>query len=265
MLKILDSLKRNNPKDEFAEYYIPLCRYKAGMSAKMWMPEIETLLKKEADPWILSAAAAGCIKFNDLKTAESYYLRALKIEVQHEESWNGLLAVQEKSGENKKLENSLKKYLQLFPQDEEWRNKYINLLMDSGKFRKAAAELRIMSSGKTADIGHLKKLAYCSRMAGLFRDAGIIYRQLLIRDPFNENMLKLLLYCMRKSGDEKKTIPLLRAAVREFEKPSAELLLVYGTTLYRNNETEEALGIFQKCIYDGKSGLESIQEYEFDL
>jgi hypothetical protein len=56
---------------------------------------------------------------------------------------------------------------------------------------------------------------------------------------------------MREDGKDAETISLLRAAVDAFEKPSLELLLVYGVTLYRNKMAEEALGVFQSCIYKG--------------
>ena len=253
MLEITDTIDRINPEDGFAAYYGPLCRYRLGMPEAQWLPQMKKLLKKEQDPWLLTAVAYGSINENDYDSAEKYYRKAIKLDAEHREAWKGLIRIIRTEGNNAGLEKELKKYLGLFPDDRKIRKNLAAVLIKEEKYRKAVDELRILASDPEADNGVLKRLAFCYRKNGQFGDAGIIYRQLLREDPYNEKLLKILLYCMRRNGEEENTIPLLREAVKAFGREAGELMLVLGTTLYRSGRTEEAMNIFQKCIYEGRA------------
>lgn len=251
MLKILDKIKRNRPEDDFAAYYSPLCKYRLSYPAEEWTADIEQQLKKNTDQWLLTALGFSLRASGEPAKAERTYRRAVKLKPEHHEAWEGLLTVLTETGEDGRLMTALKQYLAKFPADSERRENYIVLLIDNEKYKPAAAEIRVQVAGRKATTRQLSLLAYCYRMSGGYRDAVIVYRQLLQEDPYNERILKLLLFCMRKSGNDAGTIPLMKAAVEAFKKPSLDLMLAYGTSLYHNKLDEDALNIFQKCIYEG--------------
>ena len=85
------------------------------------------------------------------------------------------------------------------------------------------------------------------RKTGKFKEAAVVYRQLLINSPDNENYIRSLAFCLEKGGKRKTAILLIEKAVR-FIKPSTMLLLIYGILLSRESEYEKALSQFRKVI-----------------
>jgi tetratricopeptide (TPR) repeat protein len=251
MLKLLNKIIQLNPTDDFAAYYLPLCKYRLDYPSSQWKTDIEDLLKKSVDQWLLTALGFSYMLEKDSVRAEKTFRQAIKISSVHKEAWEGLLNTLSDPLLSGKLMNVLKQYLKQFSNDNDRREQYIVLLIKNEKYKPAALEIRTVIAGRKPKIKQLTRLAFCYRKAGNYSESVIIYRQLLRNDPYNEKYLKLLLFCMRKSGNDAGTIPLMKAAVNAFKKPSLDLMLVYGVTLYRNNLDEEALNIFQKCIYDG--------------
>ncbi len=246
----LDKIEIKNPDDDFAEYYRILCSWKLNKDYNTWKPAVENRLKKEKDGWLLTAKGYGEMSVSDYLRAYSSFKNALKIENSLSDAWNGLIESAEPAG--KPLLPVLKKYLSFYENDTERRILYAGMLARNGDYRTASDQYRIIAS-LSNEIFYIKKLAYCCRKAGIYREASILYRQLLSNSPFNEEYLKLLLFCMRKEGRDSETLPLLKSAIEAFKKPSVDLLLVYGVTLYKNGMDEEALNVFQKCIYNGIS------------
>ena len=253
MLGIAEKISHKYPDDDFASYYIPLLKYKTGRPAPDWSDDIKALISRADgdDHWLLTAAGYGLLSEGNSAAALRNFNKAVRISADHLEAWEGLLSIISESGDGLKLINALTKYCRQFPGDTERHDSLIRLLIENEKYGKAVSELTKSVTGRTAGTGRLRALAYCLRMDGKFGEAAIFYRQLLRDDPYNENCLKLLLYCMRKSGDDAGTIPLMREALKVFPKPSLELLIVYGSALYRADLDEEALNVFQKCLYEG--------------
>ncbi|MBI9105565.1 MAG: tetratricopeptide repeat protein [Spirochaetales bacterium] len=251
MIKLLVTIISKNPEDDFASYYMPLCKFRLEYPCSEWKTDIEVQLKKGEDPWLLTALGFSYISTGNYAKSEKIFRQALKQNRSHREAWKGLFSALRTFPEQKKLMTALKQYALEFPHDSERREELITLLIRHENFKAAAIEIMSVTAENAPDTKALHRLAYCHRKAGNYRDAIIIYRQLLNSDPYNEKYLKLLLFCMRKSDNDIGTLPLMEAAIDFFKKPSLDLMLVYGAALYRNNRDEEALNIFQKCIFEG--------------
>ena len=251
MQKILDKILRIDPVDDFAAYYTVLCSWKNGIPFTEWKEPLSERLKTEKDHWLLTAKGYGELSENDTDNASKSFRQALKYSDELQLTWQGLIESLKQSENTARLKTVYKKYLKIFPEDLEYRIDYSELLFIGEDHKTAASELKIIMSKTKPGMSLLKKYAYCCRRSGQYSEAVIIYRQILSNDPYNENYLKLLLYCMRKDGKDRETIPVLKSALEAFNKPSAELFLVYGSTLYRNGFNEEALAVFQKCVYNG--------------
>ncbi|MDC7227199.1 MAG: tetratricopeptide repeat protein [Spirochaetales bacterium] len=250
MLEIISDIEKISPEDEFAKYYRVLCSSRISLPYSQWKDAADNL-NVEDDPWLLTAFAGGELSEGNYREAARKYRKAIKINSNNEIGWKGLIEVFEEEKNEKQLSAVLKKYLSIFSEDIIRRRQYSEILMKNGHFSAAAEQFRLLLSSASVDLTSLQKYAYCCRKAGKWSDAVRLYRQILSSDPYNENYLKLLLYCMRKDGRDSETIPLLESAVAAFKRPSPELLLVYGATLYRNGRDEDALNVFQKCIYNG--------------
>jgi len=251
MLDIIGKVEAMSPADEFAAYYRILCSSELKIPFEQWKSHISGIADAENDPWILSASGFGEASVENYEKAVKLFQKALKLNNKQKKTWTGLLSALQHIGVQKQLMGSLKKYLRIFSDDTERREQYCELLMGTENFAAAANQYRLLMSAEKTAAGLLNKYAYCCRKAARFGDAAVVYRQILSQDPYNENYLKMLLFCMRKDGRDKETIPLLRQAVLEFKNPSIDLLLVYGVSLYRNDMDEEALNVFQKCVYNG--------------
>ena len=251
MLDCIAKIERINSEDDFAVYYRVLCSSRLGIPFSEWKDILKNISGYDNDPWLLSAAGYGEALEKNYSSSAKYLRKSLKIDNSRRETWLMLIDVLEKDNTETPLMTALKQYLKLFSEDTQKRELYSELLYKNERFAAAADEYRLLMSSENADFKYLFRYAYCCRKAGRYGEASITYRQILTMDPYNEKYLKMLLYCMRKDGKDSKTIPLLRQAVIAFTKPSVDLLLVYGTTLYRNGFDEEALSVFQNCIYNG--------------
>ena len=252
--KIPDILKRIEkiaPEDDFADYYNILCSWMLNSPYPEWKDRLSARLSKEKDVWLYTARGWGELAVQDEAAAVKSFKNALKYENKLKMTWRGLFKALRITGSKSGLKTAFKKYLGIFNDDLVIRTEYSDILLNEGSFKQAANELRLILSKANPDMNVLKKYAYCLRKSGDYSQASIIYRQILSGDPYNENYLKLLLYCMRESGRDKETIAVIKSAIDAFKKPSLDLFLVYGATLYRNGFDEEALAVYQNCIYNG--------------
>ncbi len=249
MMKLLDRIEKRNTGDRIAEYYRVLCSVELELPFSDWRESLKKMIGNEEDAWLYNALGRGELSEGKSKSAASAFRKAVKLAPDTKKFWSGLFDSFE--DDEASLAAGLKKYLERFGNDNIKRREYAELLSRSSKYGHAADQYKILVSESAADRGLLKKYADCCRKAGRFSDAVLLYRQILSGDPYNEYYLKLLLYCMRKAGKDSETMPLLRNAVKAFKNPSIELMLVYGVTLYRNGKDEEALAVFQNCIYRG--------------
>ncbi len=251
MKKEITAILKINPSDEFAEYYKPLCSYYLKEPESEWKFAIEQRIKKNPDHWYCTVLGEYYLKQGkDPGKAEKLFKKAVAAKPDHKEAWDGLLLIHHNSFDNNTAK-ILSDYLRVYRSDQQIREKLVHIYIKNVNFKQAITELEIISAEQSTNVKIIRQLAYCNRMCKNYREAAILYRRILQTFPDDENILKNLVYCYRRSGNEVQAGLLLAAAIDYLPKPGTDLFLTYGVSLYRLGKPEEALTIFQKCLYSG--------------
>jgi tetratricopeptide (TPR) repeat protein len=251
MTTFLDRIDKIDPGNAIAAYYRALCLRALKAPSNEVIPELQNALRKnEPDKYLATALGAEYLNDSRPDQAEKWFKKALQFSKYHQDALQGLIDTYEALQEDEKSEKSYKTYIEKFPGDLQARNGFIHLLLDLEKFEAAAEQIQAAIS-LSEDDGDLRRLlAYCNRQTGQFREAAVIYRNLLKDDPDNEGYLRALCYCLDSSGNRKKSVELLQSAF-SYLTPSIDLRLIYGVLLYRENRLDDALAQFRDVL--GKS------------
>ncbi|MBI9100839.1 MAG: tetratricopeptide repeat protein [Spirochaetales bacterium] len=249
----LNKMKRLAPDDEIGRYYRTLCYCKIGENPdenlEMVINEIHL---SGPDPWLLTALGTEYCNTGNSDMAEKWFQKALLIKADHRDAFNGLIALQRLQDSPKALLKTYSDYLAIWNDDIRIRREYADILFQSQNYKTAAVQLEKLLPFYTAERGINRELAFCYRQCKRFRDAAIIYRQLLKSEPENQLFLRSLIYCLDKGGDRKEGIKILEKAAA-FLPPETGMYLILGVLLYREEQYDEALSIFKKAHETAKN------------
>jgi tetratricopeptide (TPR) repeat protein len=148
--------------------------------------------------------------------------------------------------------NAFEYYLSIFIDSGKIRKQYINLLIQDGQFSRAATELESqlpMDKGNKEREATRRVLALCYRNVKRYREAALLYRELLRDNPKSIELLKALVYCLEKDKQYEIAIRLLESAKSFFPK-DIDTALMLGIIYYRSKKLEKSLDIFRKVTCD---------------
>ena len=128
------------------------------------------------------------------------------------------------------------------------RMQLIEILYAKEMFAEAALETEYLLGYTHLDNRLQRLLAICYRKTKRFRDAAVLYRELLKEEPDSEMYLRSLLYCLEKSKRRKQALELLESAMSYLTKPSSSLDLIHGVFLHKEKKIEEALSSFRSAM-----------------
>ena len=251
MTGFLDRIDKIDPGNAIAAYYRALCLQALRASSNEVIPELQNALRKnDPDKYLTTALGAEYLKDSRPDQAEKWFKKALQFSAFHQDALQGLIETYEALNEDEKSVESYEKYIEKFPGDLQARNGFIHLLLNLEKYEDAAEQIQAAVSLTEDDRDLRRLLAYCNRRTGQYREAAVIYRNLLKDDPDNEGYLRALCFCLDSSGNRKKSVELLQKAF-SYLTPSIDLRLIFGVLLYRENRLDDALAQFREVL--GKS------------
>ncbi len=253
MAGFLDKIDKLDPGNAIAAYYRALCLRALNAPSNEVIPELQNALRKNnPDKYLSTALGAEYLKDSRPEQAEKWFKKALQFSEFHQEALQGLIETYKTLKADEKSVAIYEKYLEKFPRDLQTRNGFIHLLLDLERHEDAAEQIQAAISLTEDDVELRKLLAYCNRETGQFREAAVIYRNLLKSDPNNEGYLRALCYCLDSSGNRKMSVELLQKAF-SYITPSIDLRLIYGVLLYRENRLDEALSQFREVLNKSKN------------
>jgi tetratricopeptide (TPR) repeat protein len=249
MLKYLKRLLKDDPRDSTALYYATLCRCRLDEDPETLLPEVqERIHEMGPDPHLLVCLAEQYRKNGIGELSEKWYRKAIDMDTEYRTAYLGLIDLLDSREETEPLLHIYGRYFEVFPGDSDRRKDFIQLLVDTGDYDRAADQIvRFIPYGGT-DEASQRLLAICYRKTKQYKDAIVVYSQLLRLHPKNEEYLKGLVYCYDKTRRRDRSILLLEKGLEYIKDPSPSLLLIYGVLLHKSDENERALSVFRRIV-----------------
>lgn len=248
MMKELNRILSIDPDDGIAGYYIALCMHKLEYPAKETLLKIQAELHRNGpDIHLFNALGYEYIRSELSDLSAKWFEKSLKLKPDNIEALKGLVDVAILLEDSARLRVSYDKYLLVEPGDAELRRDYIQFLMNQNDYGGATEQILRAIPFEKNDRVFTRLLAICYRKKEDYREASLVYRQLLRREPENVEYLRGLSYCYNKLGNAKNAVFFLERSKNAIDK-SPDLLLVYGVLLHKNGDFEKALSIFRKVL-----------------
>ena len=249
MLKYLKRLLNNDPADATALYYSTLCRCRLEDDPGALIPDIqERIHEMGPDPHLFVCLGNQYRKSGVEELSEKWYRKAIQIDPEHRDAYLGLFELLRTREDSENLLEFYRKYFEVFPGDSDRRREFIQLLVDTEEYAQAADQIVHFIPYGGADETSQRLLAICYRKTKRYKDAIVVYSQLLRLHPRNEEYLKGLVYCYDKTRKRDRSILLLEKGLEYIKDPSPSLLLIFGVLLHKSGEDEKALAVFRRII-----------------
>lgn len=223
------------------EYYTVLSSVKAGGDAASLLPRLQALIRRRgADPHVMFALGECLFRTGRPDLAAGWFEKVLYLVPGHELSLLYRISIAESLGDADSLGPSYAAYLEAYPDNGKIRREYIDLLMGDRKWEEAAGVIeQDISYGDAGDRSR-RLLALAWRNAGHFRDAAVIYRELLRASPENAEYLLALAWCLERDGKGDYALALLERAPAG-AKRGAGPWIVLGLLYERRGLKEKAV------------------------
>ncbi|WP_321991650.1 tetratricopeptide repeat protein [Marispirochaeta aestuarii] len=245
----LEGLVGNSQYGDLAGYYITLSRCRLDYPAEELLDQVrEEVRRSGPDPYILCALADQYIRAGHTDLAVKWYRKALILNENHTPAMEGLITCFQNSGDTGELIALYREILDRESDNRELRVQLIDLLYTDQHYAQAAQEAEFLLGTGNLDVRLQRLLAICYRKTRRYRDAAIIYRELLREEPENEVFLRSLLFSLDKCRRRKQAIQLLEGALAYLKKPSSSLKLIHGVLLHKEGDTEAAMTAFRSAM-----------------
>jgi tetratricopeptide (TPR) repeat protein len=244
----VNKIKKLDPKDTAGHYFNTLCLSEIGES----LEEIITMLQNEIRAYgpdfnLMFALGKSYLKASLPELSSNWFLRTLKIKKDHKESLFLLIRSYELSKNLSALIKTYSKYLELFSNDHNVRNKYMKILLKKKKYGDAAKELLTLLSIDVRNKKLKRTLASCYIKIKKYKESALILKELLRDEPKSIEFLRAFVLCLDKLKSYKSAISLLEKASR-YMKGNLSILLPLGVFYSKEKNYEKAREIFRDII-----------------
>jgi tetratricopeptide (TPR) repeat protein len=245
MLRELEALKRHSGDPGLISMYTTLCMSKLGYPPEEIIPQVQEAIRKYGPNPELMFALADAYRLGGIpELSLDWYRKVLTLTPDHEPSLSGLVEAHRALEDTEGLVSAYSGYLERFPDRPAIRRDFIALLFHEERYDEAADQIdRNAPYGKPSPrTEHM--LGICYRKTGRYREAAVLYKEILRRDPKDTVILRYLALCLDKLGNRKFAILLLQKAIAAIGN-DPELSLILGTLLFREGSTEKSLDCFR--------------------
>ncbi|MDR0589388.1 MAG: tetratricopeptide repeat protein, partial [Spirochaetaceae bacterium] len=158
------------------------------------------------DPELMYALGERYLKIGFIEAALSWFKKVMVIQKDHEKAYLGVIAAQEfffKEGRPKAREGLQKAYRAYLKQ---WKDNYVIrrdqalFLVKIGEFEKAARDLEILLVWEPTNPTLRRVLAYSYRKSGRYREAAVFLKALLKEKPRDIKLLLEYTGCLERAG-----------------------------------------------------------------
>lgn len=235
-----------------ADYCALLCKTRLGEDPGKLIPSLQALLRSRAregggaDPRLMFALGEALYRSERPDLATSWFKKVLLLVPDHELSLLYLISSAESLNDESAVSLAYAAYLAQYPDNGTIRKDYIEYLAARGAWESLAEVLEGGLSYGEPGTGMRRLLARSYREAGRWREAAIIYRELLRAEPANGELLLALALCLDRIGQSGYALALLQKAPAAAKK-NAGSWIVMGMLSARRGRTEAALDALRKA------------------
>ncbi|MDA8424804.1 MAG: tetratricopeptide repeat protein [Treponema sp.] len=251
-LAAVERARRLGAESGEVDYYSALCRARLGEDGETLLPTLQALVRSRAaagegaDPRLLFALGETLYRSGRPDLASGWFEKVLLLVPEHELSLLYRISVAESLGRAESLPAAYEAYLELYPDNAKLRREYVNLLVGGKDWEKAAAALEGgLPYAEPGERGR-RLLALCYRSSGRYREAAIVYRDLLRQTPSSGELLVGLAHCLDKDGKTSFALALLEKAPAE-AKSGVEPWILLGAFYARLEKAEAAVDALRRA------------------
>jgi tetratricopeptide (TPR) repeat protein len=239
---------RLNQNDGIGRYFYSLAYAHVGEEPeKIFSLLQEQIREKGPDILLMNTLGHAYLTYDMLDLAESWFLRTLKLDPENKKALRFIIYLYHHTDKPKKEEEYIEKYFHLFPADKRMQRNYIDLLMRLKKYKKAIKEILALIPLYKKKIGLKKLLATSYMKIKDYKDAILIYKELLQYQPDNLDYLKDLIVCLESAGNSEYAKNLVEKAAVYFKRSKGILFLLAGV-YYRYGDMDGALKTFKEVL-----------------
>jgi tetratricopeptide (TPR) repeat protein len=195
----------------------------------------------------MNALGEAYLAYDMPELAENWFLRTLKIRSKDRKALSQLIILYHQQDKPEKEKEYFDYYFSYFPDDDHMKKGYIKLLIRLKDFKKAINEILTLLPVISRKESLKKMLAHSYVQIKNYKDAILVYRELLQDQPDNFDYLKALVICLESAGNRAYAITLVEKALSYFKRKKYILFLL-GGIYYRAGDLERAMKIFKEVL-----------------
>jgi tetratricopeptide (TPR) repeat protein len=203
------------------------------------------------EPELMYALGERYLKAGFIEAALSWFKKVMILQKDHEKSYLGAIAAlevlfkEERPKARDKLKHAYGVYLKRWKDNYVIRREQALFLVKINEFEKAAKELERLLVWEPANLTLRRVLAYSYRKTGRYREAAVFLKTLLKEKPRDINLLLEYTGCLERAGAAFYAAAVLEKARNLFRK-SPDIPLALGLLAYRGKKPEQALAFLQE-------------------
>jgi tetratricopeptide (TPR) repeat protein len=205
------------------------------------------------EPELMYELAGAYLKAGFLEEARNWFHKTIIVKGSHEEAWLGEIAALEAiaardagASSAQELGSLYDRYLEIWPDNYNIRRDRALFLIRICDYAGAAEELEKLLVWEPSNPSLRRVLAYAYRKTGRYREAAVFLKALLKEKPKNIELLLEYSGCLERAGAAPYAAKVLEKA-RELFKDSSGIALALGILSFRKKEVEKAFDYLREA------------------
>ena len=235
------------------ELYRVLCAANLNTDPVKVLPEVQEAVRRNSVmPCLLLALARTYFRLDLVDLACGWYRKVLDMDAitklspaERDEAMQGLFSSCSAMEDGEALLDAYKMCMERWDVSPAVRKDYIKLLAEKEMWENAADQTELLLRYED-DAFYSRQLAKYRRNAGQYRQAAVLYRNMLRIKPGDRNILSNLVYCLDRMGERDSAVNLMHEANRIFE-PSADSLLIEARLYANAGKFDKALDVLRRA------------------
>ncbi len=248
LLRVASRIEHLNPGDRTGRYFRALARSATEKAGSRLVDDLRQAIHESGpDANLMTALGRAYLDTGLQDLAVGWLERTLKVEPGHGEALALLVQAREALGQAEELGTAYRRYLDRFPGDSRVRRRFADHLSSRRLWDEAARELLLLLPRRRDSRPLREALANCYLMAGRYRDAAVLYRELLRERPGSLVLLRALVRSLDRMRSHRVAISLLEKADPYF-KGHPEVLLPLGVQYIKVKDYERAQATLRRLL-----------------
>jgi tetratricopeptide (TPR) repeat protein len=251
--KALRKSKQLDGEPDFINKFAILYEAKNNDDDEAMIPLIQDAIRTYGpDPDLMYALGERYLKIGLTEEALNWFDKTISIHSEHERAFLGKIAGLEvlanegmKQGK-KNLKLSYIDYLKIWQDNRIIRRDFALFLIHICEYEEASQQLKKLLVYEPGNTSLRRVLAYTYRKTNQYRDAAVLLKGLLKENPKDKNLLLEFAGCLERAGSVHFASSVLEKALLVF-KDTADIYLALGMLYYRDKKIEKAFDMLREA------------------